>query len=54
MMGFCYVCKTTQLDETMLAHLKNEHPAEWGGGPELWPDGEVVIHDETLKPEDFT
>jgi len=53
-MGFCHVCKTTQPDETMAAHLKNEHPAEWGDGPELWPDGEVVIHDMTLEPGDFT
>jgi hypothetical protein len=43
------------LDDVRLMddHLRVMHPDEYGDGPERWPDGSVVLHDETLEPEDF-
>lgn len=37
----------------MLDHLRVMHPEEYGGGPERWPDGEIVMQDTTLEPVDF-
>lgn len=37
----------------MLDHLRVVHPEEYGDGPERWPDGGVVIEDNTLEPSDF-
>jgi hypothetical protein len=34
-------------------HLRLHHPAEYGTGPERWPDGKVVVHDDTLEPGEF-
>lgn len=34
-------------------HLRLAHPDDYGDGPARWPDGDIVIHDETLEPEDF-
>ena len=53
-MGFCNLCKGTMPDEELLVHLRDEHPSEYGLGPDTWPDGEVVIIDMTLEPDDFT
>lgn len=51
---FCNLCEPAKrmLDSEILAHLKNEHDVELHF--ERWPDGEVVIHDSTLTPEDFS
>ena len=38
---------------TILDHLRENHPDEYGEGLATWPDGEVVVFDETLDPEDF-
>ena len=37
----------------MWDHMRLMHPEEWDGGPESWPDGELVVHDLTLTPTDF-
>lgn len=34
-------------------HLHDEHPDAYGDGPQQWPDGEVVIVNESLEPADF-
>lgn len=34
-------------------HARLLHPAQWGDGPERWPDGTPVVYDTTLEPEDF-
>lgn len=34
-------------------HLRLMHPDQYGDGPERWPDGGVVLDDQTLSPEDF-
>jgi nitrogen fixation-related uncharacterized protein len=40
-------------DGELVDHLRLLHPDAWGDGPELWPDGEVVVADLTLEPDDF-
>lgn len=40
-------------DERLLDHLRLMHPTEYGDGPERWPDGEPVVEDTTLEPENF-
>jgi hypothetical protein len=37
----------------LVEHLRLFHPDDFGGGPATWPDGAVVIHDDTLEPKDF-
>lgn len=49
----CLLCGATGPDTDALDHLRVMHPAEYGDGPERWPDGAPVIHDTTLTPEDF-
>lgn len=47
--GFtCQLCgdHATGLDG-ILNHLRLMHPDAYGDGPELWPDGQIVIHDLT-------
>lgn len=39
--------------ESVLDHLRVMHPGEEVGDIERWPDGSVVIYDDTLQPEDF-
>lgn len=34
-------------------HLRVMHPEEYGDGPQRWPDGGVVLDDQTLDPKDF-
>jgi len=53
--GTCHVCRPPAYvdDEEAMDHLRLMHPDEWGDGPQRWPDGQVVVHDETLEPEDF-
>lgn len=52
-MASCHLCGDTPPDLEMWEHLRVMHPAEWGDGPARWPDGEPVIHDMTLEPDDF-
>jgi hypothetical protein len=40
-------------DEALVDHLRLLHPDAWGDDPQLWPDGEVVVADLTLEPDDF-
>jgi hypothetical protein len=43
----------------VIRHLKEQHPVEFEfanegkDGFDTWPDGEPVIIDETLEPDDF-
>lgn len=39
--------------ESFIDHMRVLHPAEYEK-PERWPDGSLVVHDDTLEPEDFT
>jgi hypothetical protein len=55
-MATCHMCPTADQqvpDDEMLDHLRVIHPDVWGDGPELWPDGEIVVHDRTVQPGDF-
>jgi hypothetical protein len=55
-MGTCYSCPPDDNvvpDGDMVDHLRLMHPDEWGDGLQEWPDGEPVIVDHTLKPDDF-
>lgn len=50
----CELCGETHPADRILDHLRAIHPDQYGDGPEHWPDGQVVIIDTTLTPEDFT
>jgi hypothetical protein len=52
-MGNCNLCREHVEDDHLLAHLRVLHPNEYGDGPERWPDGNIVVHDQTLEPEEF-
>lgn len=58
----CNICGHHEVPESgemaedvvlMSDHLRVMHPDLYGDGPEVWPDGEIVLHDETLTPDDF-
>lgn len=34
-------------------HLRVVHPCVYGDGPERWPDGQIVVYDQTLEPSEF-
>ena len=51
--GFCELCKDWLPLTTVADHLRLFHPDEFGDGVATWPDGEVVIVDTTLNPDDF-
>lgn len=56
-MATCHVCPPGEQnlpDAEMTDHLRLIHPDLWGDGPERWPDGQIVVHDTTLEPRDFT
>lgn len=55
--GHCHQChedfpEGTTLNE-LVEHLRLYHPDDFGDGPATWPDGGVVMHDDTLEPKDF-
>lgn len=52
---WCEVCQPPVLmsTEEIIDHFRRLHPAEYGDGPERWPDGEPVVVVEP-DPEDFT
>ena len=37
-----------------LDHLRVMHPHQYGDGPDMWPDGTLVVIDQTLEPTDFS
>lgn len=47
-MGTCNLCGDTPDDTDILDHLRLMHPAEYGDGPARWPDGGLVIIDQTI------
>ena len=47
----CGLCREQFTDVNPIDHLRIMHAVDVT--PETWPDGEVVIHDTTLEPEDF-
>lgn len=47
----CALCGLTVPVEEIVEHLRDEHELE--AEPATWPDGEVVIVDQSLEPEDF-
>lgn len=53
--GWCNLCdgplEGGSLEE-ILDHLRVMHPDQYEP-PERWPDGGLVIHDDTLTPDDF-
>jgi hypothetical protein len=50
----CHLCHTTGLTTAeLLAHLGTEHDVDLAVSAERWPDGELVVVDTTLQPEDF-
>lgn len=53
-MGRCLLCNEPVPDEQLadLSHLRLIHPDRFEE-PILWPDGEPLIVDCTLEPEDF-
>lgn len=48
-MGSCNLCPETPDDADLLEHLRVMHPHEYGDGPARWPDGKIVIIDETAE-----
>ena len=52
-MATCLLCAEDYPDVEILDHLRVIHPDVWGDGPERWPDGRIVVYDETLTPHDF-
>ena len=55
-MGTCLVCpQLAEVPEVeMFEHLRLLHPEVWADGLCRWPDGRVIVLDETLTPGDFT
>jgi hypothetical protein len=51
MLVTCALCGETMDATVILGHLRGEHGIE----EELatWPDGEYVVIDKTLEPDDF-
>lgn len=52
-MGFCNLCTPARRMPAaeILEHLREAH--DFHEEPATWPDGELVIVDQTLTPEDF-
>ena len=51
--GHCCMCHEPLATSDLLEHVRVIHPDQYGDGPERWSDGNIVVHDETLTPEDF-
>jgi len=49
-MGMCHLCNEAVDDHDLIGHCENLH----GEKAERWPDGSLVIVDETLEPVDFS
>ena len=52
-MAICTLCGDRHDDILILDHLRVVHPDAYGDGPARWPDGSLVVVDQTLTPEDF-
>lgn len=51
----CELCKERVDASNVFDHFTDKHGLGLDGWElETWPDGEIVIHDHTLMPEDFT
>lgn len=50
--GRCNLCDEPVPSMELLDHLRVLHPDAYGDGPERWPDGGVVVHEE-LDPGEF-
>lgn len=50
--AMCELCQEWVPLREVLQHLHRFHPEHYEG-MDTWPDGEPVIIDMTLKPEDF-
>lgn len=46
-MGVCNLCGDTPDDADLLEHLRVIHPDDYGDGPTRWPDGRIVVVDQT-------
>lgn len=49
--GICATCGERIPAEALLAHLRDEHGID--AEVATWPDGDPVVVDQTLEPEDF-
>jgi hypothetical protein len=54
-MGLCFLHSepNTVPDRWMLEHLRRFHPEVYGTGPDRWPDGGLVVYDQTIQPQDL-
>jgi len=54
-MGICFLCRPErEVPDTELgSHLLEMHNIDVSEAVTKWPDGEPVIVDHTLEPEDF-
>jgi hypothetical protein len=50
-MATCGICNDDFSDDEIMTHLSDYHDVDTR--PVTWPDGEPVIVDHTLDPEDF-
>jgi hypothetical protein len=50
----CHLCPddVARSPVEMLNHFRVLHPAEYGDGPERWPDGGIVIYEDDPEPAD--
>jgi hypothetical protein len=54
LMATCELCRDDEVpDADILEHLRLLHPNVWGDGPMRWPNGDLVVVDNTLEPDDF-
>lgn len=51
--GWCQLCEPPRRVsvEALLEHFRIVHDLD--AEPERWPDGELVVIDSTLEPDDF-
>jgi hypothetical protein len=49
--GVCLLCQEDVPSEELVDHIRVMHPAEYGDGPMLWPDGKRVVVDESELDE---
>lgn len=52
--GHCHVCEQPVPSVELLDHIRVLHPEQYGDGPQRWPDGGLVIVDDSLTPDEFT
>jgi hypothetical protein len=51
----CLLCQPPEeVGASILEHLRIVHPDAYGDGPQRWPDGRLVVVDQTLEPANFT